>query len=260
MGKIVLKVLETFKLGRLMISVKNISFAYREKLIIEDISIDLSSDSIGILGPNGSGKTTLLKIISGLLKSNRGEIFIDNNNILNFSPRELAKIFAIVSQEYEPTYGFSVEEIIEMGRYPYLSFWGFQGKKDKKIIHQTIELLNLETLRKNKTEDLSSGEKQKVRFARALVQQPKYLLLDEPTSNLDLSNKLLVTQVLSKIKEIGAKIIITSHDIDFIRYNTTQSVMLSFGSIIYSGLSTKIINKKNIKQLFKLSSLPDWVI
>ena len=83
-----------------MISVKNISFGYREKLIIDDISINLSSDSIGILGPNGSGKTTLLKIISGLLKSNRGEIFIDNSNILNFSPQQLAKMFAIVSQEY----------------------------------------------------------------------------------------------------------------------------------------------------------------
>ena len=202
-----------------MISVKNISFGYREKLIIDDISINLSSDSIGILGPNGSGKTTLLKIISGLLKSNRGEIFIDNSNILNFSPQQLAKMFAIVSQEYEPTYGFSVEEIIEMGRYPYLSFWGFQSKSDRKIINQTIELLNLESIRKNRTDDLSSGERQKVRFARALVQEPKYLLLDEPTSNLDLSNKLLVTQILNTIKELDTNIIITSHDIDFVRYN-----------------------------------------
>ncbi|MAR34758.1 MAG: hypothetical protein CL714_04445 [Chloroflexi bacterium] len=243
-----------------MISVKNINFAYREKLIIDDISINLSSDSIGILGPNGSGKTTLLKIISGLLKSNRGDVFIDNSNILNFSPLELAKIFAIVSQEYEPTYGFSVEEIIEMGRYPYLSFWGFQSKSDRKIINQTIELLNIESLRKNKTDDLSSGERQKVRFARALVQEPKYLLLDEPTSNLDLSNKLLVTQILSEIKEFGTNIIITSHDIDFIRYNTSECNMLSSGSIIYSGLSKNVINKKNIKKLFSLDSLPNWII
>ena len=207
-----------------MISVKNISFGYREKLIIDDISINLSSDSIGILGPNGSGKTTLLKIISGLLKSNRGEIFIDNSNILNFSPQQLAKMFAIVSQEYEPTYGFSVEEIIEMGRYPYLSFWGFQSKSDRKIINQTIELLNLESIRKNRTDDLSSGERQKVRFARALVQEPKYLLLDEPTSNLDLSNKLLVTQILNTIKELDTNIIITSHDIDFVRYNISECV------------------------------------
>ncbi|MFL2665410.1 MAG: ABC transporter ATP-binding protein [Dehalococcoidia bacterium] len=243
-----------------MISLSKINFAYREKLVLNDISIDLSSNSIGILGPNGSGKTTLLRILSGLLKSDRGEIFINNNNILNYSPQELAKIFAIVSQDYEPTYGFSVEEIIEMGRYPYLSFWGFQRENDKKIIYETIELLNLESLRKNKIDDLSSGERQKVRFARALVQEPRYLLLDEPTSNLDLSNKILVTQILSKIRELGMKIIITSHDIDFVRFNTTECFMLSSGSIIYSGSSKNVINKKNIKQLFKLNSLPDWVM
>ncbi len=245
-----------------MIKLKNLCFAYREELVIDNITTNLlsNSNSIGILGPNGSGKTTFLKIISGLVKKNRGEIFINSTNIINFSPRELAKIFAVVSQDYEPTYGFSVEEIIEMGRYPYMSFWGFQTKNDRKIINQTIELLNLESLRKNKTDDLSSGEKQKVRFARALVQEPEYLLLDEPTSNLDLSNKLLVTQILSEIKEFGTNIIITSHDIDFIRYNTSECVMLSSGSIIYSGLSKNVINKKNIKELFKLDTLPNWVI
>ena len=127
------------------------------------------------------------------------------------------------------------------------------------IIDKTIEILGLESLRKCNTEDLSSGEKQKVRIARALVQEPNYILLDEPTSNLDLSNKILLLNVLHDITDLGVRLLITSHDLEFIKQATDQSYMINRGEILVSGPSEEVIVRDNIKKLYGLSVLPEWV-
>ena len=198
-------------------------------------------------------------MIGGLLKNKRGIIRIDNKLINSFTSTELAKIFAYVSQDKEYTLGFSVEEVIEMGRYPYLGTFSLITKNDQMIIDKTIEILGLESLRKCNTEDLSSGEKQKVRIARALVQEPNYILLDEPTSNLDLSNKILLLNVLHDITDLGVRLLITSHDLEFIKQATDQSYMINRGEILVSGPSEEVIVRDNIKKLYGLSVLPEWV-
>jgi len=240
------------------IKLDNLSFFYEDKRILNDLSFYSDSKILGLLGPNGSGKTTLVKLISGLLKYKSGDIYINDLNIKTLNQKNLAKIFAFVSQDYEPTYGFNVQEIIEMGRYPYLGRLGFINKNDKKIINQVIELLNLGDLIKSNVDDLSSGEKQKVRFARALVQQPKYLILDEPTSNLDLSNKILVIDVLKEISNFGTKIILTSHDLSFIKESSQECILIRNGTILTFGETKKLINKDNIEKLYNLSQMPEW--
>ena len=151
-----------------------------------------------------------------------------------------------------------MQEIIEMGRYPYLGRLGFINKNDKTIINEVIDLLSLKDLLKINVDDLSSGEKQKVRFARALVQQPKYLILDEPTSNLDLSNKILVIDVLRKISSFGTKIVLTSHDLSFIKESSDECILIRNGSILTFGETKKLINKDNIEKLYNLSQMPEW--
>tara|TARA_B100000427_G_scaffold176102_1_gene146521 strand:+ start:297 stop:1031 length:735 start_codon:yes stop_codon:yes gene_type:complete len=240
------------------IKLDNLNFYYEDKKILNNLSFYSDSSILGLLGPNGSGKTTLVKLISGLLKHKSGEIYINDLNIKTLNQNQLAKIFAFVSQDYEPTYGFSVQEIVEMGRYPYLGRLGFINKKDKTIIKQVIELLNLQDLIKSNVDDLSSGEKQKVRFARALVQQPKYLILDEPTSNLDLSNKILVIDVLKQISSFGTKIILTSHDLSFIKESSDECILIRNGTILTFGETKKLINKDNIEKLYNLSQMPEW--
>ena len=241
------------------IFLEKISFSYYEKEVVINIDMDITTSSTGLVGPNGSGKTTILKLIGGLLKNKHGNIRIDNKLINSFSSTELAKIFAYVSQDKEYTLGFSVEEVIEMGRYPYLGTFSLITKNDQMIIDKTIEILGLESLRKCNTEDLSSGEKQKVRIARALVQEPNYILLDEPTSNLDLSNKILLLNVLHDITDLGVRLLITSHDLEFIKQATDQSYMINRGEILVSGPSEEVIVRDNIKKLYGLSVLPEWV-
>ena len=241
------------------IFLENLSFSYYEKEVVVNIDMDITTSSTGLVGPNGSGKTTILKLIGGLLKNKHGNIRIDNKLINSFTSTELAKIFAYVSQDKEYTLGFSVEEVIEMGRYPYLGTFSLITKNDQMIIDKTVEILGLESLRKCNTEELSSGEKQKVRIARALVQEPNYILLDEPTSNLDLSNKILLLNVLDDITDLGVRLLITSHDLEFIKQATDQSYMINRGEILVSGPSEEVIVRDNIKKLYGLSVLPEWV-
>ena len=227
--------------------------------MINEINMEISDLPTGIVGPNGSGKTTILKLLGGLLKPPKNKIFIDDKDVNLLTSNELSKIFAYVSQDNEYTLGFSVEEIIEMGRYPYLGSFTFVTKNDQSIIDKTIEVLGLEKLRSLNTDELSSGEKQKVRIARALVQEPKFILLDEPTSNLDLANKILILDVLKNISDLGVGLLITSHDLEFIKQASDNAYMIKNGEILNRGSSKDIIVRENIKQLFGLTTLPEWV-
>ena len=230
--------------------IKDLEFSYDRNRIINKISIESNASSLGLLGPNGSGKTTLIKLIAGLLKSEKGSILLDDNCINSINSKQLSKIIAFVSQDHEPTFGFNVEEVIEMGRYPFLGTFGFISKEDKNIIGH---------LKKIEMEELSSGEKQKVRFARALAQEPKYILLDEPTSNLDLSNKSLVLNVIRDIVNYGTDLIITSHDLSFIEQSTDYCIMLSEGNILFEGKTKKILTEQNIKKLYSIDTIPKWI-
>ncbi|MED5284012.1 MAG: ABC transporter ATP-binding protein, partial [Chloroflexota bacterium] len=156
--------------------------------------------------------------------------------------------------------GFTVRETIEMGRYPYLGTFGFLTKVDSEIVEEIIELLNLSALQNNSTDNLSSGEKQKVRIARALAQKPEYIILDEPTSNLDLSNKIILVEIMKQIAKFGTKTIIASHDLNFIKQITNDCLMIKDGYALNFGPSNQIISKKNIENLFDLEILPTWSI
>tara|TARA_B100001250_G_scaffold178699_1_gene153575 strand:+ start:971 stop:1702 length:732 start_codon:yes stop_codon:yes gene_type:complete len=243
-----------------MIKIRDLDFSYEKFKALNNINVDIDEICTGFLGPNGSGKSTILKILSGILDVSYGNVLIDDKSIQDISKKNLSKIVAIVTQDLEPTFDFNVREIIEMGRYPYLNTFGFLSKKDKFVIDKTIEMLNLSSISNNKVDEISSGQKQKVRIARALVQEPHYLLLDEPTSNLDLSNKILILDVIKNIISNGTKVIVTSHDLRFIGEVTNKCFMISEGKIIHAGQTKEILNKNNVLDLFDLKTLPEWVM
>ena len=197
-----------------MMEVKNISYHYHGGgEVLKDVNFTLEQGQfLAILGNNGVGKSTLLKCLNKILKADSGELLLDGENILQMSNHQVSRRIAFVSQTV-PNTQMTVHDVVMLGRRPYMK-WGFT-EKDHQIVHSAMDRLNLESLRGRFLNQLSGGERQKVMLARALAQKPKLLLLDEPTSSLDIHNQY---QVLEIVRELchhdGLTAVVVIHDLN----------------------------------------------
>ena len=197
-----------------MMEVKNISYHYHGGgEVLKDVNFTLEQGQfLAILGNNGVGKSTLLKCLNKILKADSGELLLDGESILQMSNHQVSRRIAFVSQTV-PNTQMTVHDVVMLGRRPYMK-WGFT-EKDHQIVHSAMDRLNLESLRGRFLNQLSGGERQKVMLARALAQQPKLLLLDEPTSSLDIHNQY---QVLEIVRELchhdGLTAVVVIHDLN----------------------------------------------
>lgn len=180
-----------------MIEVNNISYHYHGgKDVLKDVSFALEQGQfLAILGNNGVGKSTLLKCLNKILRADSGQVLLDGENILQMSNHQVSRRMAFVAQTV-PSTQMTVHDVVMLGRRPYMKF-GFT-EKDHQIVHSAMDRLNLDPLRGRFLNQLSGGERQKVMLARALAQQPKLLLLDEPTSSLDIHNQYQVLQIVQE--------------------------------------------------------------
>ena len=197
------------------IELKNIKFEPEKKVVIDDISLKIDAGITTFLGQNGSGKTTLMKMISNITDQTSGEIFINNQNITRLSRNYLSKTLSYVSQDRENLQGFTVFEYVEMGRFPYQNLIGTYDKESKKIIDKSLKTINMHKRKDEFVNNLSGGEMQILRIGRSLVQDVDLILLDEPTSNLDINNTILVKELILDLSKKGKYIIISTHDINF---------------------------------------------
>lgn len=238
------------------LKVDNLSFYYEDKKILEEINFEVyPGEFIGILGPNGSGKTTLLKNLNRWLLPQKGCIFIDNENIKKLSIQSLAKIIATVPQDTQINYDFTVEEIVLMGRTPYLKALEREKEEDYFIAEKSMEAVGVYNLKHNFITHLSGGERQRVLIARALTQQPKILLLDEPVSHLDIKYKWEVMGILKDISKTRNIIIIaTLHDINIASTFCDKILILKEGKIFKFGTPKEVITAENIKEVFGVES------
>jgi iron complex transport system ATP-binding protein len=232
------------------ISLNNTCFSYGGTNVLNDICFTVhDNDFVSILGPNGSGKSTLIKCINRILKVKQGEILLDDKNIKSYNSRHLARIISYVPQHTNSKNTSSVYEILELGRCPYIN-WRLKSS-DREAIDRVIEDFHLQKFVDKPFAQLSGGEQQKIKIARALVQEPQILLLDEPTNNLDLKHQVEVLSLVSSIVK-GRKItaIMAIHDLNLaVRYSLTV-FLLSNGRIIDRGAPVDVINKQNIKAVY----------
>ena len=229
------------------IKAQNLRFAYNSEEILKGIDFEVrEGEMMFIVGPNGSGKSTLLKCLNGILKP-RGTVYIGKNELFSFSKNELAKMVGYVPQRSEINY-LTVFDTILLGRKPHIK-WGINDM-DVEVVNKIIDMLELNELAFRRLTQLSGGELQKVVIARALAQEPKIMLLDEPTNNLDLKNQIEVMKILERIvKEYGISTIITMHDLNVASLYADTVVMLKDGKIVVKG-GVEVLTVENIERVY----------
>lgn len=234
------------------IEIKRLSYLPNNINVIDNISLMMNEGISTFLGQNGSGKTTLMKLISKVIDPTDGEVLIDGINIKDIKKYYLAKLITYVSQDRENIQGFTVFEYAEMGRFPYQNFYGKYDNNSLGVIENSLRLVNLYQRRDDLVNNLSGGEMQILRIARALTQDTKIILFDEPTSNLDIKNTKRVKDLIYKLKDMGKKILISTHDIDFAESISDFIFMIKEGKLIYSGIKEKVLTKENIIDCYDL--------
>jgi iron complex transport system ATP-binding protein len=221
-----------------ILSTHGLEFSYDpdQKKVLDAVSFDIQPGTItAILGPNGAGKTTLIHLLLGLRKPTRGTINLEDLPLSHYSRRELSQWMGLVPQsEYIP-FEYSVIEYVLLGRAPYLGPLDLPSAADIGIARQSLKQIGIADLELRPITALSGGELQLVLIARALTQQPKILLLDEPTSHLDLSNRNVTLRILNRLKQNGSTILFTTHDPEAASLIADNLVLMRQGRVIYAG-------------------------
>lgn len=244
-----------------ILEVKNLFFQYpiNEKNILEDISFEVEvGEFLTILGPNGSGKTTLLKILARLLKPTAGTIVLEGDVYQKFPIKNFYKITAYVPQKFTSIFPYSVYEIVLMGRTPHLIGYSFESQNDISIVNKVLDELEINHLRDKSINEISGGELQRVIIARALAQNAKILLLDEPNTHLDLKHQISVFNLLKRINANGTTIITVSHDINLSALYSERLIFLKEGKILCDGKTSEVMNEETIRQTFEVYSKIVW--
>lgn len=235
----------------------DLSFQYESWPILEDISYTLPPSAFtGLIGPNGSGKSTLLKTLTRYLLPSAGHLQLEGRDIGTYRHKELARKIAVVPQSTSMSFDFLVQDIVLMGRTPHQRAFGRENPNDIQVMEQVMKETNTWTLKDRSFLDLSGGEKQRVIIARALCQEPEILLLDEPTSHLDINYQLEIFQLLRRLNlKKRLTIIIVSHDLNLAAQYCNELILLKKGRIYAVGSPEEVITQQNLEEVYGTSVL-----
>lgn len=242
-----------------MIQVKEIRGGYGEKEVIRGISLEVKQgEFLGILGPNGSGKSTLLKMISGMLAPESGEVRLSGQLVQSYLPKALAQKMAVLPQKTDQAFSFTVEETVQFGRYPYQKGW-LQSvtREDMQVVNKVMEQTDVVQFKDQSIHELSGGEQQRVYLAQALAQQPEYLLLDEPTSFLDLAyQKDLLDLIKEETTSSRLTVIGVFHDVNIASLYCDRLLLLDEGKTEMVGLPHHVLTPERINRVYETEVTP----
>ncbi|MDI6730639.1 MAG: ABC transporter ATP-binding protein [Candidatus Altarchaeum sp.] len=242
---------ENLKINNLYVGYKNIN-------ILNDITFSIGmGELVGIIGPNGAGKSTLLKTITSVLQPKKGVVLLNKKDIRKMDRKEIARIMAVVPQNTLISHMFTVYDMVSMGRYPYIKdrFSPFDDAEDVKIVNDSMKMVGIEHLSEKTLDAISSGEKQMAVIARALAQQPKILILDEPTSNLDVNHQIKILKLVKNIlRDKNISVIIVIHDLNTAARFCDKLVLLYDKKILSIGTPEEVLTIENIRTAYKVEA------
>lgn len=240
---------------RFLLQFDHISFAYRltQPLVLQDVQLKIPPGSLTtILGPNGAGKSTLLFLALGWLRPLRGHIWLDGRRQHECTRCEMGQFMSLVPQHEPLTFAYSVLEYLLLGRAPYLSSLSAPGSEDYVIALDALRQVDMEEFAQRNIMELSGGERQLVLIARALTQQPRLLLLDEPTTHLDLHNKARVRNLLNCLRQQGVTILMTTHEPELAVDLASHVVLIQQGHVLFAGTAEDVLTSERLSQLYQL--------
>lgn len=232
-----------------------VSFSYLDGLVLHNIDLSIrAGEMVGLLGPNGSGKTTLLKLASGVLKPTRGETILDGHSLSRLSRKSIARSVAVVPQQFHIPFAFTVDEVVMLGRIPFLKAFAEESELDKRLVTDALGLVGIGELRERRFDELSGGERQKVILAMALAQQPRLLLLDEPIAHLDIAHQVEILELVRSLNaEQGLTVIAAMHDLNLAALYFDRLVLLSEGRVVADGTPAQVLTGDRIREVFSAS-------
>jgi iron complex transport system ATP-binding protein len=230
---------------------RDVSFGYGALDVIQSASFDLNEGSCtALIGPNGAGKTTMLRLAAGTLRPRLGSVVLNDEPLHALALKQVARTVALVPQQLDVPFQFTVREVVEQGRTPYLGFLRGPMSGDRMAVDRALELADVAALQHRVFNELSGGERQRVKIALGLAQQPKLLLLDEPTQNLDIGRQVELIDLLHFLRSEGITIFASIHDLQLVEGNFSSVVILSPHMPLTNGTPEEMLKPTLLEKAF----------
>ena len=238
-----------------LLQAQQVSFGYGDTPVLKNIQLQLyPGELVGLIGPNGAGKSTLLRLMMALNKPTQGTLLLNNQNLCTIKRRALARQITLVPQDAQVNYAFTVEEIVAMGRNPWLGRFQPPGALDMDIIVQAMVQTDTTRFARRRINELSGGERQRVLIARAIAQQTPVILLDEATANLDICHQLEVLELSQSLARQGHLVIAAIHDLTMASRYCDRLLLLAEQQLQADGPAETVITEQSLKQFFHLNA------
>src|SRR5574341_76046 len=239
-----------------LINARDVTLRLNDHPILEDVSLTVSSgERIGLIGPNGAGKSSLLRVLGGLWPMTSGDISLMSRPLKSYSTREVARLVAHVPQSTTMDFAFTVQEVVLMGRSPYLGRLQIESAADRQIAADAMRVMEVDDLAHRFINTLSGGERQRAFIARALAQQPRVLLLDEPTANLDVRHQLAMLKLVARLAhEEGLAVIAAIHDLDLAAHFSDRLILLDKGRLLSDASPEDVLIPENLARTFHVQA------